>query len=864
MHAQTTSSAQIADPDAFRRDGYLGPTRLLTQAQCDLIVRYLQVGVQPTPLDWPKGRAAVDRLLYDLATRPRLLALLRPLLGNDIVLWGVDVVERDPGQIHPWHTDIESSAPGRRFVSAWIGIRDTSQESALQFITRSHHLGKPVQQVLQERGLRRGGASDQAILAFARECDPLAAFVQPEMADGDAILYDGGLWHATNNKRSEGRRIALLLQYAAADAPVSIPDFSRPGWPFRFLATRPPAVVVSGRGDGSVNRLVPPPPACPESTRVLSSFVQPVELPWAEDPKKQWRSDSFFRASSPVLQYIASHISVLSSGHSPHPIHTHAAEEIRVVLSGEAEVLLSNDLSEDNASRESLPAGTFSFCPAFQPHAIRNPHDVPVTYLVLYWRAAPLETNPRYAMDIIRFDRASATAKPEPFERQVVLERPTSYLTKLHAHVSTLQPGTGYDPHVDDYDVAIVLLAGKVETLERIVEPHSLIYYVAGEPHGMKNVGDEPARYLVFEFHAPRRSFRSRVPFQIPSTERAGKPPVQQFRTFWVGPPLSAYEELSLKSLLARGHRVLLYSYDKTLRVPDGVELADANEILPSDQIHEFVHPNGETSPTPHANLFRYEALRRYGGWYCDLDVLLVGQYPPLADVYLAREDERTVNNAVMRFPPGAPLMVAAAEAARGLVSSSQWGASGPRLLTRLVEELGLSQAVQPPAAAYPIAPADVHQLFLPKYREELEDRVAGADFVHLWNQIWRRVRIPKDLGPPEGSFLDSLFRTFGIRVSPCSRMSERAVASWFSDFHAVEAAKRIPGGLSNVVELAQACENASRNDGRPISALATTLHELRWQRDQMLQSTSWRVTAPMRDCIDALRRITRRRGQDS
>lgn len=39
----------------------------------------------------------------------------------------------------------------------------------------------------------------------------------------------------------------------------------------------------------------------------------------------------------------------------------------------------------------------------------------------------------------------------------------------------------------------------------------SVIYYPAGEKHGIKNVGDTPARYLVFEFHAPRRELRTRA-----------------------------------------------------------------------------------------------------------------------------------------------------------------------------------------------------------------------------------------------------------------------------------------------------------------------------------------------------------------
>jgi hypothetical protein len=64
-----------------------------------------------------------------------------------------------------------------------------------------------------------------------------------------------------------------------------------------------------------------------------------------------------------------------------------------------------------------------------------------------------------------------------------------------------LQPESGYPPHADAYDVAIVLFSGEVETLDQRVTAPAVIYYSAGEPHGMRNVGDQPARYLVFEFH---------------------------------------------------------------------------------------------------------------------------------------------------------------------------------------------------------------------------------------------------------------------------------------------------------------------------------------------------------------------------
>lgn len=60
----------------------------------------------------------------------------------------------------------------------------------------------------------------------------------------------------------------------------------------------------------------------------------------------------------------------------------------------------------------------------------------------------------------------------------------TQYLRKLHSHITTLQPGSGYPPHEDAYDVAILVLRGSVETLGQRVGPNSVIFYAAGEPHG--------------------------------------------------------------------------------------------------------------------------------------------------------------------------------------------------------------------------------------------------------------------------------------------------------------------------------------------------------------------------------------------
>ena len=239
---------------AFFSEGFLAPVNLFTPAQCKLILKHHRHNARLSSGRGRKTLAANDRFFYDLATRPALLALLRPLLGEDIVLWGANMVRRGPGKGHIWHTDIESSAVDGRFVSVWIGLENTSQSSALHLISRSHQFGRPIQQVAQERGRSRDEITDEMVVAWAHEHDSHAKLVQPQVSDGQAIVFDGRLWHGSNN--SGGRtRWALLLQYAAAEMPIAFPDLKHLDWPFRYSSDVPLKILVSGRAGRARCRL---------------------------------------------------------------------------------------------------------------------------------------------------------------------------------------------------------------------------------------------------------------------------------------------------------------------------------------------------------------------------------------------------------------------------------------------------------------------------------------------------------------------------------------------------------------------------------------------------------------------------------
>src|SRR4051812_1086919 len=89
---------------------------------------------------------------------------------------------------------------------------------------------------------------------------------------------------------------------------------------------------------------------------------------------------------------------------------------------------------------------------------------------------------------------------------------------------------------------------------------------------------------------------------------------------FWMGRALSQIELASMLSVQRAGHQITLYSYEKPRGLPNGVEWADASEILPRE---EFVF-YGNTNPSLGSNLFRYKLLAAERGLWLDTDVLLL------------------------------------------------------------------------------------------------------------------------------------------------------------------------------------------------------------------------------------------------
>lgn len=228
-------------------------------------------------------------------------------------------------------------------------------------------------------------------------------------------------------------------------------------------------------------------------------------MDFADDLAQGFKVHPIVDGRTPSMARFESHFSILQAGQTPHPPHGHAEEEVIVLLSGQL-VVIREDAATGHRTEEPAATGELVYHSSENIHTLRAVGPGPARYLVLKWGGVAVPgPDAVLAPKTIPYQQAMAAheQRAEGFASTLIFEGPTRYLRRLHCHVSTVRPGAGYDPHHDDYDVAIVLLKGTVETVGQRVEAPSVIFYSADEPHGLRNVGGNTAEYVVFEFHGP-------------------------------------------------------------------------------------------------------------------------------------------------------------------------------------------------------------------------------------------------------------------------------------------------------------------------------------------------------------------------
>jgi hypothetical protein len=134
--------------------------------------------------------------------------------------------------------------------------------------------------------------------------------------------------------------------------------------------------------------------------------------------------------------------------------------------------------------------------------------------------------------------------------------------------------------------------------------------------------------------------------------------------TFWHG-PLDKLRTTCLKSQVAAGHQVTVYSFEPLAGLPDGVGNAEAEAIL-SHAFAEKLRPTGpdgvwrDWTTLQFSDFFRMRLMAQGAGLWLDADVLLLKpvEIDPTKP-YFAWERPRQLGNSVLFLPPGDPIVAA-------------------------------------------------------------------------------------------------------------------------------------------------------------------------------------------------------------
>jgi hypothetical protein len=176
--------------------------------------------------------------------------------------------------------------------------------------------------------------------------------------------------------------------------------------------------------------------------------------------------------------------------------------------------------------------------------------------------------------------------------------------------------------------------------------------------------------------------------------------------TFWHG-PLDRLRQLCLRSQVAAGHQVTVYSFEPLAGLPDGVGNAEAEAVLP----HAFAE---KLRPSPadgvwrdwttlqFSDFFRMRLMARKEGLWLDADVLLLKpvEIDP-AKPYFAWERPRQLGNSVLYLPPDDPIVTAFASLMRQDELMPDWLALRHRLTFALHRLRGSSRVSDIRVALY-------------------------------------------------------------------------------------------------------------------------------------------------------------------
>lgn len=200
------------------------------QAQIDRMLDNLQPGRDPADI---YSAHQQEQWMWDLATEPKVVALLQKQVGPDVVLWSSHMICKPPGtgiEI-PWHQDAPYwNATGPYTAGLWIGFDDMDEDNGAMSVLAGWHKRGTLPR--RDTGVVDGFTEEIDPNALPDDIDAVKA--QYRFPAGGLAIHDTMIPHNSYPNRSDRWRRVLVLRYMAASGSFedkTYPDY-RTGEPF--------------------------------------------------------------------------------------------------------------------------------------------------------------------------------------------------------------------------------------------------------------------------------------------------------------------------------------------------------------------------------------------------------------------------------------------------------------------------------------------------------------------------------------------------------------------------------------------------------------------------------------------------------
>jgi ectoine hydroxylase-related dioxygenase (phytanoyl-CoA dioxygenase family) len=203
----------------FNRDGFLKGVRIFNEEEIAAHRRYFDIllerviaaggdsySISTAHLKYPE--------VYDLLRHPRIVAVVKDLLGENVIGWGSHYFCKMPrdGKRVSWHQDASywPLTPSRT-VTVWLAIDDADTENAcMRFIPGSHLYGHLTWRLSEDD---EGNVLNQTIA----EVERFGAPVDDVLRAGKISIHSDLTLHGSEANDSDRRRCGLTLRYCASD-----------------------------------------------------------------------------------------------------------------------------------------------------------------------------------------------------------------------------------------------------------------------------------------------------------------------------------------------------------------------------------------------------------------------------------------------------------------------------------------------------------------------------------------------------------------------------------------------------------------------------------------------------------------------